>query len=91
MRTIYKYPLPAGECAISLPAGAKFLHVAEQGGRVSIWAEVETDNPAQMRRIKSYGTGFEMLPENRAQHHFIGTFMTDGGQYVWHVYEITSP
>jgi hypothetical protein len=87
MKAIHKFPLfgtPGSQIIMNMPAGAKLLTMQLQGGVPTIWAEVDTDNPMEPRKIATFGTGWE-LPEEPGQ--YVGTFQE--GPFVWHVYERT--
>ena len=78
MKTIYKYD--TGH--IQLPKGAKILKAGMQGGEVKIWAEVDSSQPTEERRVFVYGTG-HLIPENAC---YIDTVFDT--LFVWHVYEV---
>lgn len=82
MRTIWKFPILGGWFEqLPMPRGAKILHVADQGGIINLWAEVDTTAERVRRTVVVVGTGHS-LPEGDGSH--IGTVMQ--GQYVWHIY-----
>ena len=83
MKTIHKYPIQITDHqTISLPMGAKPLHVArDPNGLPSLWAVVETDNPKEDKDIYVVGTGNPM-PESAKTH--LGTFVIN--IHVWHVF-----
>jgi hypothetical protein len=86
MRTIFKYTLDpriSAPQAIPMPLDAKIRHVHMQHGRVTIWAEVDTQNEIQNRRFCIHGTGH---PINRIEAKYAGTVMDD--PYVWHIFEV---
>ena len=91
MRTIWKFPLTASTVqVVKMPKGAKILSVHLQRGTPCIWALVdwELGEPEAAhvdRLVYLYGTGdlFE-LPEVAE---FVGTFMTEDGRYVFHVFD----
>jgi len=87
MRTIWKYDLPnaldSGKDKISLPCGAKPLHVEMQNDAPRIWIEVsDPDQPCTDDWLFfTVGTGHE-LPENAIYH--VGTLLLN--RLVCHVY-----
>jgi len=84
MRTIYKYPLQIADSqTISLPASAKPLSVQLQGGRLCLWAEVNTAIGGKDKEvvISVVGTGMPIPPGAVL---YLGTVQT--GLYVWHIY-----
>lgn len=83
VRTIHKYVLPFFDrVPLRMPADANVLSVGEQGGRVCLWAEVDTDTYAETRAFCLRGTG---NPLDGTEGRFIGTVQI--GLFVWHVYE----
>ena len=86
MRTIWKFDLTlADESHVEMPDNAKILHVDHQPpdlGTIQIWAEVETENPKNMRTLFVRGTGHE-LPSPVAK--YIGTVLAS--PYTWHVFD----
>ena len=82
MKTIYKYQLTHD--GISMPKGAKFLHVALQVGLGTMWFEVETDEEEiEERHFVIVGTGH---PVPTGDVKYLGTYFQD--IFVWHVYEV---
>lgn len=86
--TVWKFVIEDPETTVSMPKGAKVLHVAEQRGDVCIWAEVDPTMPLEPRRFVVAGTG-QMLPVYRGRH--LGTVLLAGGALVFHVYEDLRP
>lgn len=83
MTTIYKYTLAVRDSqSINTYEGAKFLHVAEQHGRLTVWAQVDTLKPPTQVQILIVGTGNPMWPRDDLQH--IGSAIC--GPFVWHVF-----
>lgn len=83
MKTIWKFPLEVTDRqSIELPAQYEFLSVADQGGQLCLWAEVETTGESVVRTIWIVGTG-NPIPKVAAA--FIGTVLMP--PFVWHVYE----
>lgn len=81
--TIHKYPLFMGdEVAVMMPAGAKVLHVGEQEGGLTLWAQVDQSQPFERRVFSIRGTGHPLGEVGR----FIGTVVMSYG-LVWHIYE----
>ena len=84
-KTIYKYTIPVEDSPkIEMPVGAKVLHVNVQRGVPCIWVEVDPSNEIETREFQVYGTG-HMIPDNSGT--YLGTFMVDDGNYVFHIYE----
>lgn len=90
MRTIWKYELPiADEFTIEMPAGAKVLCVQVQR-RIPwpipcLWAEVDTTREPVLFRFRLFGTGHD-LPVGVPGSGYVGTFQTNEGAFVWHLY-----
>jgi hypothetical protein len=84
MKTISKYQLSVARQALSIPAGAQILCLQTQDDNAHIWALVDTDQELCSRNFEIYGTGHK-LPDNPGT--YIGTFQTNSGLFVWHVFE----
>lgn len=84
-RVIHKYPLNGPSVQIHMPVGAEILHIEEQHGKPCIWALHDQDEPlGKLRYFDTYGTG-HVIPTNKSS--YVGTFLSEGGQFVWHVFE----
>ena len=94
--TIWKYPLGTDlkDLTITPPSGARPLCVQKQSGMPQLWMLVDPDNPPEPRHIIIVGTGWD-LSKCMAACDYVGTFQTDGGVVVWHVFlspsRVTSP
>lgn len=86
MRTVHKYPLAGGtgEHVIPMPAGALLLTIQLQGGMPCLWALIDTERELVKRHLTIVGTGWEMQPQPGR---YVGTFQTEGGRFVWHVFD----
>lgn len=83
MKTIHKFALDLkDEQIVEMPAAAQLLTVQEQGGKLQLWAQVDTTWPAKPRRILIVGTGH---PMPAAVGPYVATVQT--GAYVWHVFD----
>jgi len=87
MRVVWKYvldPVPQPQNR-PMPAGAMILHVDVQDDRAGpcVWAEVNPDRSLEDRWFTIVATG-EAVPTG-AQ--WVGTFLVDDGDYVFHLYE----
>jgi len=91
MRTIHRYELPITDRpVINMPVTARVLPAPSWArtrpvSRIEIWAEVDTDELLAPRHFRIVGTGNQM-PDDCGR--FVGTVITHGGTYVWHVYEL---
>lgn len=90
MNTIYKYLLPITDLqGVDLPKGAKILHVGEQEGGISLWAQVDTEAEKENRVFKIVGTGHPIAAGDRPQGlTFIGTVIQRSAPLVWHIFEV---
>jgi len=87
MRTVHKFPLELADAEQRhhrLPRDARIVHVGEQHGYPTMWAEVDTHSclfcDAPFRVV---GTGQE-IPDG---YEHIGT--SQGATFVWHIYRRT--
>jgi hypothetical protein len=90
MKTIHKFPVPLTDAiiAIVMPKGAKILTLQVQMGKSCIWAEVDTKAEPENRRFRWTGTGHEIPKGSAILPDYVGTVQTDGGAYVFHLYEL---
>lgn len=85
MKRIYKYPLELSDVAeVSLPRGAKILHVGEQQGELRLWALGDPSVASERRRFRVVGTGHPADGLEVMKH--LGTIQSPSG-LVWHVFE----
>jgi hypothetical protein len=70
VKVIWKFDLDPFQGMVSMPEGAKILHVHEQAGRIRIWAEVDPALPSFKRQIEVVPTGSGRVPEKGL---YIGT------------------
>jgi hypothetical protein len=85
MKKVFKYTLlEVPQQAIVMPSGAVLLSVHMQKGEACLWALVDTDNPPAARHVGIYGTG---MPVPDSPGAFVGTELTDGGHFVFHVFD----
>jgi len=86
VRVIHKFVLPiTDEVAIMMPESAKILHVADQRGRLCLWAIVDPERPKVRRRFAIIGTGYPFPPELVGI--YIETAMMAASGLVWHVFD----
>lgn len=84
MKTIHKYELDiVDEQGLQVSGGAQVLSVQAQGGKLCLWALVDTSKRPGTLTIAIYGTGHE-ITEPLGQ--FLGTVQMPGG-LVWHVFQ----
>jgi hypothetical protein len=85
--TIFKYQLSLVEEQVLLMPHARLLAVAEQGGKLMLWAMhvlPETDADMSERKIVVRGTGHTFEPSEGPME-YIGTVQM--GPFVWHVFD----
>lgn len=88
IRCVFKYDIsqPGDTVTVSMPVGAKVLHVGMQNRVLRAWADVPDHAAAhESRRFYTAGTGWE-VPSDGV---FVGTVFD--GEYVWHVFELVEP
>jgi len=86
MRTIWKAKLaPNDRMVVKVPRESVFLTVQMQQGIPVVWFEVEDTLPLEERYLYLAGTGCG-LPEDEHLS-YIGTFQTEGGHLVYHLFE----
>ena len=90
MRRVYKYSLLFVDKVqeIELPSHAEVLHVEMQGGRLCMWALVDTNTEVvePRRRFIVRGTGHDIDPAFVLRH--VSTLMHHDGLLVWHIFEV---
>ena len=87
IKAVWKFPLvPVPLQDISMPQGARILHVDTQHETMNIWAAVDPEAEAEIRKIAIVGTGHEAPLEGWTH---LGSAMMHGGEFVYHVFEKT--
>jgi len=84
-KVIWKYELGGAHSIIQMPREAKVLHVEVQRGVPCLWVECEPDAPKEYRAFAVIGTGH---PFNDKGFEYVGTYLSEGGHFVFHVYEV---
>ncbi len=82
--TIWKYELSGGVNAVQMPLGAHPLHVAEQHGRIMLWARVDPDARPTTRTFRVIGTG-HIIDGDPGEH--VGSLLVNNGAFVFHVFD----
>lgn len=83
MLRVYKYELEiVQEQRITMPSGARILHMGMQHSSAMMWAEVHWDNEPEVRTFYCHGTGHDIPEDGRK---WVGTVPM--GSFVWHFYE----
>lgn len=93
MRTIYRFPLPIRDIfTLELPLGSKFL-AAECQLRAphepSMWFLLDPERERVTRTFAVIGTG-NPVPEYIQESEHLTTFQMLVGQFVWHLFEVTT-
>lgn len=93
-KAVWKYPaappdataLYSSEWALEMPVGATILFIEVQYGQPKMWAEVDAETDQyEIRRFKLVGTGHAEIESGDK---YIGSFLVNGGVFVFHVYEV---
>lgn len=86
MKTIWKYPIQIEDRqTILVPQGAELLTVQMQNNAPFVWALVNPDNTEMPRVLDLYGTGHPIKDYGPGK--YVGTFQSNGGMFVWHLFE----
>lgn len=84
----YEIPVDGNSHTIETDPSNPVVHVAtRRPGRVDIWIEVRENQPKTERAFHVYATGELIQPAEGHIADYMGTVVTDGGHFVWHVYE----
>lgn len=91
-RVVWKYPFQPGEdrLDVDVPVGSRVVLFAFQASGLAVWLEHPVDLehlPQEERTFLIRGTG-QPTPEGPWAHR--GSAMTDGGAFVFHLYERSS-
>lgn len=86
MKRIFKYPvLIEDEFSIEMPYGSRPIAVQLQFGTPVVWAVVDDLQPPCLHEFRVIGTG-NPIEESLNFWRHVGTFQTDGGGLVWHLF-----
>lgn len=83
---IWKYKLGCpGSTTIKMDKNGEILCVQMQGSSLCLWAKVDPTARPVNREVLVIGTGqsFSLTLVGR----YIGTVQTEGGLFIWHVFE----
>lgn len=87
MSEVWKYPLEIKDAqTIPMPTDADLLFVAIQHEQLCLWARVIPTSETVSREILIRGTGHPIW-----QQPYIGSVVTTGGTFVWHVFDGGEP
>lgn len=91
-KVIYKYTLNVtGFQEIEVHSDYKILHVDTQYGEPRLWILVDPESPKIKLKFQTYGTGHPVdIDETNSSviHNYIGTYLIDNGNLVFHVFQI---
>jgi len=85
MLQVFKYGLRPGKNAVVMPEDAEILTAQLQFNELQVWALVNAEKKVTERYFLVTGTG-HFIDESKLK--YISTFQTDGGKYIFHVFEI---
>ncbi len=89
MKTIWKYQLEVEKNqTLVMPEGAEILTVQLQYETACIWAVVDPEAKSVPRTFELIGTGHDFKLQNYL---YIGTFQVDGGNFIFHLFEVLKP
>jgi hypothetical protein len=90
---VLKYRLTGPRTVLSLPEGARVLHIAEtltpENG-MHLWAETDPTLPSdrtEQRVFLAVATGERRFVNEGTKLLFLGTVVAEEGRLVWHMYE----
>ncbi len=85
-RCVYKYEVPPGfsRSMTDIPVGAEFVHVAcqDHSEKVFVWALVDPLAPTESVKLGYVPTG-QQVPDEAE---YVGTALSMGGTFVWHIF-----
>lgn len=82
---IWKYDIQIlDRFLVTMPEGAEVIHVDVQHGTPRMWVKCDPLKPDENRAFRIIGTGHEF---DDSELLFIKSFFTEGGLYVWHLFE----
>jgi hypothetical protein len=84
MRAIFKYEIPVSG-HVEIPVDAKILTAQNQGGKICVWAEVETENKVHEVIFDVIGTGWEL--DRGIEREYLSTVQINDGDLFFHVYK----
>lgn len=84
MSAVWKFELAIADSQlVAMPEHAELLHVAEQEGRLCLWARVITTGQKYVQReILIRGTGHPIWTQP-----YVGTVLSRNIGLVWHVFD----
>lgn len=87
-KTIWKFPIEVTDnWNIVMPIGAEILSVQTQGGIPHMWALVDPEAEAEVRKFEIFGTGHKVECNENIERKFIDTFQMSNLGLVFHMFE----
>lgn len=83
---IWKFDVLPDKFECEMPEGAAILTVQTQGSEPKMWALVDPTRPRKTRRFATFATG-QPVPDG-GDLRYVGTFQLDGGDLIFHLFEI---
>ena len=84
---VWKFPFATKDVQeLTMPRGARLLHVAVQQEQLCLWALVRPEAVTVRRRIRVVGTGQKISVNDSEK--YVGTAMSFGGELVWHAFDL---
>jgi len=88
-KEIWKFDVELGNFELTMPRGAEILAFQTQRDIPRIWVLLDWDyagnNATETRKFTIQGTGMKFDFEKGK---YIGTIQRQGGNFVWHLFEI---
>lgn len=82
MKTVHKFPVIDATLVADVPAAAKVVRFALQGGMLFVWIERGIDAPNSHRVFRVHGTGHPIADEE------VHCASCEDGPFIWHLYEV---
>lgn len=88
---VWKYPVRnLSRFTLSVPVGACVLAVQKQRGQPQIWMLVDPEALCEEKVFRVIGTGHQYSASEMESWTYHGTFQTCEGDFVWHLFEMSS-
>lgn len=85
MQTIWKFKITSAKMSLEMPDGSTVLTVQAQDNYPNMWCLVDPNAPKVTRKFEVMITGEEFDSQCLE---YVGTFQTDKGSFVGHVFEV---
>jgi len=85
---VWKFQIPiSDDFSIEMPRDAELLYVATQHEVGCLWVRVVPDRAMETRHFMLRGSGHDISLDCK----YVGSFMLDGGIFVFHLFEESKP